>query len=170
MQLYSETELKQKALTARGSIHRLYLHWTGATYTQLFDSYHLNVRGNGMVYGPRVPLTDRLAHTWQRNTGAIGLTICCGYNATTENFGAYPPLLLQIEVLCRISALLLIGCGLTPSFETVRTHAEQADIDDYGPTTTCERWDLWMLNDKEPPGSGGSILRGKIAYYYNILK
>jgi hypothetical protein len=47
----------------------------------------------------------------------------------------------------------------------VMTHAEAANLDDYGPDTTWERWDLWFLKDGDEPGSGGDMIRGKAAWY-----
>ena len=47
------------------------------------------------------------------------------------------------------------------------THAEAADLDGYGPATTCERWDLAVLSEDDEWMSGGDILRGKTAFYLN---
>ena len=48
------------------------------------------------------------------------------------------------------------------------THCEAAEEDDYGPTTTCERWDLWYLPDipaTEELKPGGEVIRGKAAWW-----
>ncbi len=62
------------------------------------------------------------------------------------------------------------------------THAEAADNldgllpvgDEYGPQTTCERWDLQYLGtdespewtiDYDDPRTGGNVLRGKAIWY-----
>lgn len=48
--------------------------------------------------------------------------------------------------------------------------AEAAELDDYGPNTSCERWDLWVLPDTEEWGSGGDYIRGKALFYQNEWK
>ena len=45
------------------------------------------------------------------------------------------------------------------------THAEAADLDGYGPDTTCERWDLAVLKNDDEWMSGGDTLRGKAIFY-----
>ncbi len=162
-----EQNIYESALAARGLIDRLYLHWSAGRYDQIFPDYHLSIDGLGRIF-QSAALTAYLPHTWQRNSRAVSLCLCCAFGATPSAFGAYAPTPLQIEVLCKASAILLKGLALPLSFETVRTHAEQADEDNYGPATSCERWDLWMLSDREPPGSGGATLRRKIAYYLRL--
>ena len=42
------------------------------------------------------------------------------------------------------------------------THAEAADLDDYGPATTFERWDLWKLASADGTlQDGGALIRSK---------
>lgn len=172
MTYYSVTEkdLQHMALYAFGQIDRFYLHWTAGTYTAVYPDYHLSILGNGEILAPALDLTTRLAHTWQRNSRAVGIALCCAQDATPHHLGDFPPSLVQVEALCRSTAILLDTLKLPVSFDTVRTHAEQADLDGYGPDTTCERWDLWMLSDGGLPGSGGPLLRGKIRYYMQVLK
>ena len=45
------------------------------------------------------------------------------------------------------------------------THAEAADLDGYGPATTCERWDLAVLKNDDDWMTGGDTLRGKAEWY-----
>ena len=75
------------------------------------------------------------------------------------------------------------GLWLTIDKDHVLTHGECADNEDgiypheeYGPKSTCERWDLEYLQTDESPkfnpwsedGSrGGDILRGKAQWYRN---
>ncbi len=158
-------DLFEDSLEARGDIERLFLHWSAGNYEQYFDDYHIAITGAGEIYKNSAPLTATLAHTWQHNTGAVGICLCCAKGATPTDFGQFPPTEIQIDVLCRVCAVLLEGLGLLLSFATVRTHAEQADLDDYGPSTTCERWDLWMLHEEDMPGSGGKELRQRTANY-----
>ena len=48
------------------------------------------------------------------------------------------------------------------------THAEAADLDGYGPETTCERWDLAVLKNSDGWMSGGDTLRGKAIFYQQM--
>ncbi|MFQ9522881.1 MAG: hypothetical protein ACLR2G_04650 [Phascolarctobacterium faecium] len=59
------------------------------------------------------------------------------------DFGSVPPTRQQLET----ARVVAVFCrGLVPIDDNyVMTHAEAADIDDYGPATTFERWDLWKL-------------------------
>ena len=50
--------------------------------------------------------------------------------------------------------------GIACDFDHVRMHAEQADVDGYGPATTCERWDLWFLRNPKDKGTGGGHVEG----------
>ena len=128
-------------------------------------------------------LDEILSHTWRRNTGAIGVTLLCGYQANTSDLGLEPPTAAQIEGMARAIEALADGLWLTICKEFVATHGECADNEtndwcheDYGPRTTCERWDLEYLQTDESPafnpwaedGSrGGDVLRGKANWYHN---
>lgn len=104
-------------------------------------------------------------HTWRRNTGAVGVALDCCYDASPCGLGDYPPTPAQIETMARVIAVLCAVLSLPVDAAHVMTHAEAADLDGYGPATTCERWDLWLLADGQARGSGGEILRGKAIYY-----
>lgn len=153
------------ARAAAGSIDRIFLHWTAGHYEQMFGDYHYNITGDGLIYCPVDSLTQTLAHTWRQNSGAVGVALCCCYDGNTHCLGPEPPTEIQVETMAQVVAALCLGLGLPPTGGHVRTHAEQADMDGYGPATTCERWDLWYLGDGQTPGSGGEILRGKAAWY-----
>lgn len=73
----SLSELQELAALARNRICRLYLHWTAGRYGEFYDDYHLNIDADGNVYRTCCALTDYKPHTWQRNTGSIGITLCC---------------------------------------------------------------------------------------------
>ena len=55
------------------------------------------------------------------------------------------------------------GIPIDPTY--MMTHAETAELDGYGPNTTCERWDLWTLPGSTDWGSGGDYVRGKALFY-----
>lgn len=160
-------ELLALALDAKGSIKHIYLHWTAGRYGQFFDDYHLNVDADGQVYRTCGSLTERKAHTWKRNTGAISVTLCCALGATygqKPNFGVMPPTQTQLRSLAWVIAILCAALGLPIAYATVATHGEIAIADGYGPGSGDPdlRWDLLWLPDVETSGGlhqGGNFLR-----------
>ena len=161
-------------------IKRLYLHWTGGHYGHVYDSYHVSIGKNGELYLPENEIqldafVRRRSHTYQRNTGALGITLCCGYGAKISaggivDFGPEPPTCLQIEAMARVIAHITHYLGIVITPYTVQTHGEVADADGYGPGGTDPdlRWDLWVLEDlpfRMGLHPGGEVLRGKASYY-----
>ena len=160
---------------------KIYLHWTAGRYDQCFDDYHLNITGDGTIYASTDDLSETLAHTWHRNTGSVGVTLCCGYGADTADLGEYAPTKEQIEAMAQVVAVLARALWLTIDREHVLTHGEAADNmdglevpDPYGPCNGCERWDLQYLGtdespaytlDYDSPAMGGNVLRGKANWY-----
>ena len=175
MQKTTLAELAKMAKAAKGSIDRLYIHWTAGHYDSVFGDYHINITGAGETYLSTDDLTAVLAHTWHRNTGAIGIALCCCVDATincdgTFSFGSEPPTDLQIEKTAQVIAVLADVLGLPIDAEHVMTHAEVGDIDGYGPaeigTKDFEKWDLWQLIDYDGEWrGGGEVLRGKANWY-----
>ncbi len=168
-------ELKIIAGNASRSIDHIYLHWSAGRYGSFFDDYHINIDSDGTLYISTEDLGETLAHTWRRNTGAVGIALACCYNAYAQNgydtdFGEYPPTLKQIETMAKVVAILCTEVNLPITSEAVMTHCEAAEIDNYGPSTTCERWDLWFLPDSDGQMKlGGDIIRGKANWYkYNF--
>jgi hypothetical protein len=94
---------------------------------------------------------------------------CCAF-ATSNDLGDEPPTDAQIEAMSQCVAALCKGLDIPIDKDHVRTHAEQADIDEYGPATTCERWDLWFLKNGEEQGTGGDIIRGKANFYTDSIE
>ncbi len=157
-------ELQAMAENAVGQIDRIFLHWTAGHYQQTFADYHINIDADGGIYLSIHDLTEPKAHTWRQNTGAIGIAIMCCAFADTNNLGNEPPTQVQVETLAQVVAVLCQVLRLSCDHDHVRTHAEQADIDGYGPATTCERWDLWFLSETDHT-NGGDIIRGKANWY-----
>lgn len=183
-------ELASMAVDAKNSLYAkaggtptIYLHWSAGHYNQTFDDYHINIKGNGDIVASTDDLSETLAHTYHRNTGAIGISLSCGYGANTENLGDEPPTEAQIENMAYAVAVLCYVLDIPIDKEHVMTHGEAADNEDgrcphepYGPRTTCERWDLEYLGTEESPsfnpwaddGSrGGDVIRGKANWYMN---
>lgn len=184
-------ELRQLADAAREDIWataraygrepKIYLHWSAGHYFQKFGDYHINIVGDGRIYVSTDNFADVLAHTYHRNSGSVGISLCCCAGATTNDLGGEPPTSQQIESIALAICAVAGGLWLTIDKAHVMTHGEAADNEDglepheaYGPRTTCERWDLEFLGTDESPafdpwatdGSrGGDVLRGKANWY-----
>lgn len=167
---------------SQGRNPKVYLHWSAGRYDSVFDDYHINITGAGKIFVTTNDLSEIKSHTWRRNTGSIGISLCCAYNATSNDLGEYAPTNIQIETIAKVIDVVATGLWLTINKEHVLTHGEAADNEDgiwchdpYGPKNGCERWDLEFLETSESPKydpwdeehRGGSILRGKAIWYHN---
>ncbi|WP_081351399.1 N-acetylmuramoyl-L-alanine amidase [Selenomonas ruminantium] len=185
-------DLREMAAEARESIWaqaqaygrepKIYLHWSAGHYDSVFQDYHINILEDGKMVCTG-DLNEIKAHTWRRNTGAVGISLCCAYKATSEDLGPEPPTAAQIEAMAQAIVAVADGLWLTIDRDHVMTHGEAADNLDglyphepYGPQTTVERWDLQYLGtDESPqytvnydsPATGGNVLRGKANWYRN---
>ena len=185
-------DVKQMASDARESLWKqarslgrepkVYLHWSAGHYNGVFNDYHVNIKGDGTIVVTG-DFDEVKNHTWRRNTGSVGIALCCAYNATSNDLGPEPPTEKQIEVMAQCIAALCEGLWLTIDKYHVLTHGEAADLEDglnvheeYGPKADCQRWDLEYLGTPESPvynpwatdGSrGGDVLRGKANWYKN---
>lgn len=172
MQEITLNELNEYCARAVGQIDHIYCHWTAGRYDQKFNDYHICIDGDGKIWIDG-ELTDHKSHTYMRNTGAVGIALCCAFDAVSvDDLGTYPPTEKQLNALAQVVACLCVDLGLPADIEHVMTHAEAADNMDgvyrhepYGPTTTCERWDLWVLRQGEKPGTGGDQIRGNARFY-----
>ena len=165
---------------AKGNIDKLYLHWTGCAYGQVFDAYHINIDEHGEIYLTCNTLRDLKEHTWKRNSRAIGITLCCAKGAVLNYhwqpvYAGYPPTELQVEQMAIVIAILCRELELEISFTTVKTHAEVALLDGYGPGQDDPemRWDLLRLSglpETRVLRPGGELLRKKaLAYSERLL-
>lgn len=154
-----------QAAEAAGRDAKIYLHWTAGHYGQFYDDYHVNIDVDGALYATAKDLAEVKAHTWRRNSGAIGISLACCAGATPKDLGDEPPTDMQIECLAQVLAVLCTCMNIPLDGANVMTHAEAANLDGYGPDTTWERWDLWLLKNGDEFGTGGDIIRGKAAYY-----
>ena len=80
----SYEDLASIARSAGRSI-KLYLHWTAGWYSSKFGDYHINIDGDGNIFVSTDDLSEVLAHTWRRNTGAVGIALYCCVGATTND-------------------------------------------------------------------------------------
>ena len=172
-------ELAALAMQAKGRISRIYLHWTAGHYEDVYDDYHLNIGPGGEMYLTCKTFTEVKEHTWHRNTGSIGIALCCASEAQAcsgrdTDFGGEPPTVVQIETLAKAVAVLTACLELEINVLTVTTHCEAALFDGYGPHSGDPqlRWDLWYLPDL-PLDSvlkpGGYVIRGKALWYLSEI-
>lgn len=171
----SYSDIRDMAIEARDYIDHIYLHWTAGHYGQAYDDYHICIDEDGSIYIMCDSFEDLLAHTYRRNRDAVGIALMCAVGAEARNgynawLGYEPPTTKQIESLARVVAILAEEFDLPlDTDEYVMTHCEAAEKDDYGPSTTCERWDLWYLPDEYGSHGelvpGGDLIRGKAAFY-----
>ena len=174
-------QLRILARNAKGGITHIYLHWTAGTYDQVFDDYHINIGEQGELYLTCNMLRDLKEHTWKRNSRAIGITLCCAKGAVLNYhwqpvYAGYPPTELQVEQMAIVIAILCRELELEISFTTVKTHAEVAFLDGYGPGQDDPdmRWDLLRLSglpETRVLRPGGELLRKKaLAYLHSMLR
>lgn len=185
---YSSKPALKRLANAHGLEIRATLHWTAGTYNQTYDSYHVNILGDGSIVITEKDFSVTLSHTYYKNTANIGITMCCGAGMTDRNKGNYPPTEQQIETMAQLIAVASEALSLPIDVHHFPSHGEAADNDDYvvtypeytgypnnayGPKSTFDRWDCLTLWTKESPYSdpfnpeirGETILRGKAAWY-----
>ena len=197
--------IKRKAIASKQGLLRaakgagmgdikIYMHWSAGTYDQVHKDYHINIKGDGTVYCVQNKLLDPYDftevrdHTYKRNEGSIGVSLCCcGGDFGKGGLGPYPPTPVQIETMARVCCLLADALEIPIDKNHIMTHGEAGDNEDgiyahdpYGPKSQhCERADLEWLNDDqfrkamrnngvlENGNRGGDILRRKIKYYHD---
>lgn len=182
MRTIEKDELMSMATSARGYIDHIYLHWSAGHYNQSHtDKYHICIDKDGKMYTDVDLFTEHRDHTYMRNSRAIGITLNGCFDAINPtNMGTEPPTEQQIYAISWLVALLCVQIGIPLDIQHVMTHAEAADNKDgmdlcyddptpypnntYGPDSTCERWDLWVLRENEQPWSGGDNIRGNARY------
>ena len=161
MRLGTLDDIKASATAAGDYITKIYGHWSAGRYepnaTDLSD-YHILILNDGS-YLIRDDFTEKLAHTWHRNTGAVGIAFAGCYGAITSDLGDYPPTEEQIAGMAM--AVKIICEAIVKPVDIFMTHAEIATIDGYGPGSGDPetRWDLLFLRNGENTGTGGDTIR-----------
>ena len=184
-------ELRQMAKDSYDSLYsaansvgrsvKVYLHWSAGHYGQFFDDYHINIDKDGSIYSSTDDLSEVLAHTYHRNTGAVGVSMACCAGATSNDLGDESPTTAQIDAMAKVVMVLCDEFGMEINKDNVMTHGEAADNIDgiyasepYGCQSTCERWDLQYLatnespaytTDYDDPSTGGNVVRGKAIWW-----
>ena len=161
-------KFKEKYPYVPGRIQWVTLHWSAGNYLNASPKYNFSIQGDGVILvNPEGPYAT-LGHTWHRNTGNIGISCLCMLNAQTPPgsykpdlknwpscYGPCPPTPAQIKSMIWLCSILLRYFQL--SFDCLKTHCDWAEIDEYGPSFNCERWDWW----KEGP-----IIKAKVKQEY----
>lgn len=133
------------------------LHWTAGHYGQTYGDYHFCVDEKGGVWQNDLDsIGTTLSHTWRRNSGRIAIAAMAMVGASPGNYGREPYTKRQFEAMCALAANLAARYGIPP--EEIKTHAEWAAIDGYGPGSGDPetRWDWW---------TEGPVIHRKIAWY-----
>ena len=120
LQILAEASKEELWILANGKNRdvKIYLHWSAGHYQQIFEEYHLNICGNGDLIASTDNFAKILAHTYCRNTGAVGISLCCAYLATPADLGLEPPTIQQITTLTTVIAILAKVLDLTrPSLQ-----------------------------------------------------
>lgn len=159
---------------------RGYFHWAVACYTAQFHDYNgmivlgedgkwkMVVTDNPQDNAPGVNDNPVASHTWERNTGAFGISVAGMTGATTTNFGPDPINFHEVHFQCAMMAAFCVKYGVdtmgkvpppgsnhpssndsgnhpgnvnTTGEPNLITHAEAAMYDDY----RTERWDEELL-------------------------
>ncbi len=159
-----------------GTPTHITLHWTAGGPAQTFPEYHWCVTGAGGVV-QTLPIGEKGAHTWRRNSNNIGISMCCCPPGQ-------PPTTVQIEHTAKLVAELCMRYGIpvqgsyegpayrregadtpddtlvqvgTQACPTVTDHAWYARQDGYYP----ERWDI---------GEYLVTILAKARWYHDALK
>lgn len=181
-------EIRQAVSTAKDDIWRqavnlgrdpkIYLHWTAGSYDRDYADYHFSIHADGSVVQTH-DFSMAISATYMRNSGSVAVAIdacadAVAYAGGGCNLGNYPPTSAQIECLAQLTAVIAEALDIPIDIQHVMTHAEAADnadglypCDPYGPSTTCERWDLAVLSEDDEWMSGGDTIRGKAIWYQN---
>jgi N-acetyl-anhydromuramyl-L-alanine amidase AmpD len=118
-------------------MERIIFHWTaGAHKATGFDKFHYHilieddgkvVKGTPSIAANSVGGIGKKAyHTLNCNTGSIGVSLCCMFNAVEKPFdaGKYPLTKEQWEKLSVVLAELCANYKIVVSPKTVLSHAE----------------------------------------------
>lgn len=109
-------QIASLAAIAHNRIAQIYLHWTAGRYGQIYSDYHLNIDADGTIYRTCTSLTQCKSHTWHRNSGSIGIALCCALGAQANSgydadMGSYAPTAAQTDKPAQVVAVLVQGPG-----------------------------------------------------------
>ncbi len=140
-----------------------YTH-TNADSGNTSKEVRLNYKGTDLkdagsfgIYVTTDDLSETKSHTWKRNTGAVGIAICCCYGGGSASLGGFPPTAKQIEVMAQVIDRVATALWLTIDKNHVMTHGEAADNEDGG-VGTHKPYAWWK------DGYGDGDTRGDLEY------
>lgn len=157
-------------------VDRIILHWTGggptANRSNDRPSYHFLIEQDGKVVVGDYSVADNnntrdgryAMHTWNLNTGSIGVALCGMVGAKESPFrpGPSPIVPLQIEVMAQVVAQLCRRYDIPVTRRTVLAHGEVESILD---VKQKQKWDPlvlpWARDMKKD--QVGALLRDKIS-------
>ena len=149
-----------------GRIDRIYTHWSAYDYEKVFPAYHFCVAikpGTGIVVVNTHDVRENMrevyastespyaAHTRNRNSYALGISIMAMQGATPQDFGSYPLTEALIDALCLVGGRLAAFYGVPIDAEHIMSHAEAGLHDGYFGTAEDERWDIARLRPSPEP-------------------
>lgn len=149
-----------------GRIDAIYTHWSGHDYASVFPAYHFcitTVPGTGIVVVNTHDVRENMravyeepdlpyaAHTRERNSYALGISIMGMEGATPSDFGRYPLTEELIDGLCVVGARLAAFYGVPIDADHVMSHAEAALRDGYFGVSEDRRWDIARLVPSADP-------------------
>ena len=158
-------------------IDHLYAHWAVSRYESTFSDYNYcvpiinNKVTVAFTQDPRHNAVDLetvlavnpnysyAAHTYGRNSHALGVSTSGMLYATQSNFGPYPCTQEQLEMLCGVLAALGKKYNVDVSDRRYcMTHAEAALYDNY----KSERWDWAIFSAGSEITDEGRIQHGDL--------
>ncbi len=124
-------------------IFAIVLHWTAGTYKATYDHYHFCITWDGLKAHTvqTRSLREKGSHTWKRNTGRIGISLCgafTGYPIRKEQLEAMSKLIaelcfrLDIDIDGFHNAQDLNDPRISHKTPNVTDHVFYAKIDRYG--------------------------------------
>jgi len=153
---------------------KIFLHWTASGYNSDYGAYHTIFQGDGTPIRKGDYGVDRGGHTGGANSNSVGLSIAAMHKATPNNFGKYPPTQAQLKAMAAEAAALAVNWGWSKSDvdKNVMTHGEweRYAVANGLLSPPVQRWDLDMLKQGDPVGSGGKALRAMIKSYMDGME
>jgi hypothetical protein len=121
---------------------RVICHWTGGNHrasSEAKEHYHVLIEGDGTVVRGRHSIADNdscgrddpyAAHTRGKNTGSIGVAVCCMFDAKERPFsaGPFPMTEVQWRRMAEVVAQLCQRYRIAVTPETVLAHGEVGAI------------------------------------------
>lgn len=142
------------------------LHWTAGSYTAVYNHYHFNIKWNGeeAEVVQTLSVRERGAHTWKRNTGRIGISLCGAYKGFPIHKG-------QIEAMGKLAAELCFLFDIDPNGK--HTAMDLYDTSKFHNVPNVTDHVFYGKMDKYGKPDIGELLPvvlNKMQWYYSKLK